>query len=367
MVAEPYQAAREREVEDQLVQERGLERGEAEVTGRPGAWRDVQPPRQARRPAEQLLVEVVADTPDRLRDQQRGRDGVGEQPRVRACPAHPPDARGRAERDAAPDPQSPVPDGEDPVPVVRDVLGGGDVEVDAAADDAGRHRPQGNIPDQARITAHALPAALGDEDRERNPDHIHQPVVVDVQRAKMEAVGGRTGDMHESESSRLRPDFAACPQGPPLGRPLPVSTRRRNRETLPPSEGSRDRGRTRADERPAEALDGGGRAGPKRPHRGGDRRELRHRVRGGRSSRAPRRGYRSGLPRCRKGKAAAARMTAAAPGASVSVVRLDLASLDAVRAAAAEILAGHQRLDPLINNAGLMWPAYGTTAEGFEL
>src|SRR6516164_8546217 len=68
-----------------------------------------------------------------------------------------------------------------------------------------------------------------------------------------------------------------------------------------------------------------------------------------------------------KGEAAAARMTAAAPAATVSVVRLDLASLDSVRAAAAEILAGHQRLDPLINNAGLMWPAYGTTAEGFEL
>ena len=57
-----------------------------------------------------------------------------------------------------------------------------------------------------------------------------------------------------------------------------------------------------------------------------------------------------------KAAAAAARMTAAAPGATVSVVRLDLASLDSVRAAAAEILAGHQRLDPLINNAGLMWP-----------
>jgi NAD(P)-dependent dehydrogenase (short-subunit alcohol dehydrogenase family) len=68
-----------------------------------------------------------------------------------------------------------------------------------------------------------------------------------------------------------------------------------------------------------------------------------------------------------KGKAAAARVTAAAPGATVSVVRLDLASLGSVRAAAAEILAGHQRLDLLINNAGLMWPAYGKTADGFEL
>jgi len=37
--------------------------------------------------------------------------------------------------------------------------------------------------------------------------------------------------------------------------------------------------------------------------------------------------------------------------------RLDLASLGSVRAAAAEIPAGHQRLDLLINNAGLTWPA----------
>jgi NAD(P)-dependent dehydrogenase (short-subunit alcohol dehydrogenase family) len=42
----------------------------------------------------------------------------------------------------------------------------------------------------------------------------------------------------------------------------------------------------------------------------------------------------------RKAEAAAARMTAAAPGAAVSVVRLDLASLDSVRAA-------HRRQPPV--------------------
>ena len=68
-----------------------------------------------------------------------------------------------------------------------------------------------------------------------------------------------------------------------------------------------------------------------------------------------------------KAEAAAARMTAAAPGATASVVRLDLASLDSVRATAAEILARHERIDLLINNAGLMWPAHGKTADGFEL
>ncbi len=68
-----------------------------------------------------------------------------------------------------------------------------------------------------------------------------------------------------------------------------------------------------------------------------------------------------------KAEAAMARIAAAAPGASVSVVRLDLASLDSVRAAADQLLAAHERIDLLINNAGLMWPAYGKTADGFEL
>ena len=53
--------------------------------------------------------------------------------------------------------------------------------------------------------------------------------------------------------------------------------------------------------------------------------------------------------------------------AAVAVVRLDLASLESVRAAAAQIRASHPRLDLLINNAGLMMPPRGTTADGFEL
>jgi len=68
-----------------------------------------------------------------------------------------------------------------------------------------------------------------------------------------------------------------------------------------------------------------------------------------------------------KAERAVARLSAAAPQATVSVVRLDLASLDSVRAAAEQIRASHSRLDLLINNAGLMMPPRGTTADGFEL
>ncbi|MFE3257888.1 SDR family NAD(P)-dependent oxidoreductase [Nocardia sp. NPDC059091] len=68
-----------------------------------------------------------------------------------------------------------------------------------------------------------------------------------------------------------------------------------------------------------------------------------------------------------KGKQAVARITEIAPGARLSVVALDLASLESVRAAAAELRTAHPRIDLLINNAGLMYPPRQNTADGFEL
>jgi NAD(P)-dependent dehydrogenase (short-subunit alcohol dehydrogenase family) len=64
---------------------------------------------------------------------------------------------------------------------------------------------------------------------------------------------------------------------------------------------------------------------------------------------------------------ACARILAGAPGAAVTAVALDLASLASVKAAAQEIGARHARLDLLINNAGVMMAPYATTADGFEL
>src|SRR6516164_8572063 len=68
-----------------------------------------------------------------------------------------------------------------------------------------------------------------------------------------------------------------------------------------------------------------------------------------------------------KGKAAAARIAGTAPGADVTVQPLDLASLDSIRAAAAELRASHPRIDLLINNAGVMFPPRQATRDGFEL
>src|SRR5216684_3541940 len=68
-----------------------------------------------------------------------------------------------------------------------------------------------------------------------------------------------------------------------------------------------------------------------------------------------------------KGNAAAARIAGTAPGATVTVQPLDLASLESVRAAAAGLRARHPRIDLLINNAGVMFPPKQTTVDGFEL
>jgi len=46
---------------------------------------------------------------------------------------------------------------------------------------------------------------------------------------------------------------------------------------------------------------------------------------------------------------------------------LDLTSLDSVRAAARQLRADHDRIDLLINNAGVMWTPKSTTSDGFEL
>ncbi|MCT7658598.1 SDR family NAD(P)-dependent oxidoreductase [Mycobacterium deserti] len=68
-----------------------------------------------------------------------------------------------------------------------------------------------------------------------------------------------------------------------------------------------------------------------------------------------------------KGKAAAERITAATAGADVTVQELDLTSLQSIREAAEQIRAAHDRIDLLINNAGVMVTPKSTTKDGFEL
>lgn len=68
-----------------------------------------------------------------------------------------------------------------------------------------------------------------------------------------------------------------------------------------------------------------------------------------------------------KTAAAEVRLRASHPSASLEVVPLDLGDLSSVAAAARTVLAGHERVDLLVNNAGVMAMPRRTTVDGFEL
>ena len=55
------------------------------------------------------------------------------------------------------------------------------------------------------------------------------------------------------------------------------------------------------------------------------------------------------------------------PGASLKIVELDLGSLESVGKASAEILAAHETIDMLVNNAGVMGIPERKTVDGFEM
>ena len=68
-----------------------------------------------------------------------------------------------------------------------------------------------------------------------------------------------------------------------------------------------------------------------------------------------------------KAGAALAAIRAEVPDASLELQPLDLASLASVTEAAGEILAGHRRVDMLVNNAGVMGIPERRTGDGFEM
>jgi NAD(P)-dependent dehydrogenase (short-subunit alcohol dehydrogenase family) len=68
-----------------------------------------------------------------------------------------------------------------------------------------------------------------------------------------------------------------------------------------------------------------------------------------------------------KAEDAMAKIRARTPGAELEFIELDLASLASVERFAENFRASHDRLDLLINSAGVMIPPFGKTEDGFEL
>jgi NAD(P)-dependent dehydrogenase (short-subunit alcohol dehydrogenase family) len=69
----------------------------------------------------------------------------------------------------------------------------------------------------------------------------------------------------------------------------------------------------------------------------------------------------------KKAGGALSRLREEVPGVRVDVIALDLASLSDAKRAAGEIATGYDRVDILINNAGIMAPPRSSTEDGFEL
>lgn len=67
------------------------------------------------------------------------------------------------------------------------------------------------------------------------------------------------------------------------------------------------------------------------------------------------------------GERAAGKIWSIYPSASVAVMNLDLADLATVKLFASEYAARYDRIDVLVNNAGVMVPPYRKTNDGFEL
>jgi NAD(P)-dependent dehydrogenase (short-subunit alcohol dehydrogenase family) len=69
----------------------------------------------------------------------------------------------------------------------------------------------------------------------------------------------------------------------------------------------------------------------------------------------------------RRATEAREQIQATVPDAKLTIVELDLGSLDSVKAAAEQILAAHGTIDLLVNNAGVMGIPERRTADGFEM
>ena len=68
-----------------------------------------------------------------------------------------------------------------------------------------------------------------------------------------------------------------------------------------------------------------------------------------------------------KGKDAIALISKRSPNVDVALQELDLTSLESIRVAAEQLRSDYDRIDLLINNAGVMYPPKSTTKDGFEL
>src|SRR5580765_3438507 len=163
---EKQQDADHREVVDELVEERRVERRVLDVVDRPVLGVDLEPPRQGRRLAEELLVPPVADAPDALREEEARRNGVHEAEDAVARSLDDDRAGDTAEEDPAPNAEAALPHRERSPPRVErlHLRPGGDVVVEPRADDPEADAPDGDAEDEVPVAAALHPAYAREPD-----------------------------------------------------------------------------------------------------------------------------------------------------------------------------------------------------------
>ena len=108
-------------------------------------------------------------------------------------------------------------------PAPKYVLRRGDHVVDPGADDAERHRPDGDVEHGVLRRAAAAQAHLGDDAGDDDAEHDAQGVRPDRERAEVPDGGagaGNGGDGHGCTRYRSRTARATCPAAQPAGRPI---------------------------------------------------------------------------------------------------------------------------------------------------
>ena len=144
-----------------------VERVNVDDARRITAIEDLHAPRDGGLPAVKFLVEVVAQTADRLRQHDARGDGVTESRQRNPSAAASNPRSDTTEGDGTPDAQAALPDpqrgtksgatlAEVCFPVGEDV-------IETPADQSERHRPQRNVVDDAALAATRRPATVADD------------------------------------------------------------------------------------------------------------------------------------------------------------------------------------------------------------
>src|SRR4029077_16848913 len=181
-----------------------------ERTGRVAALIDLQAPRQRRRPTVELLIEVVAQAADGLRQNDSRRERVTEGRQRNALLAAPYPRTDAAQRHRPPDAKTAVPDPQRPRtprppaqtarppaqsraisseggPPVRDHV------IEPSTDQAERHGPQRNVVDDPRLAATGHPPPVAEHQRHHDPDDDEQRIRPQGHRAEMPNTLRRAG------------------------------------------------------------------------------------------------------------------------------------------------------------------------------